>query len=260
MPSGRGPNRGKEGVVRNFPWLCALALVGCSSSSGPTTQMITDTGGTVKIGDGTAVAIPAGALASPTNISIAPASGAASPAGATTVGPAYLFGPEGTQFSEPVQVTLSYTPGQLPMGKSASDIVVYTAPANGSTFTALETNVVDSTHVSAPTTHFSIFVPGVPSGTDGGTGIDLSGAVADLSGADFAGCTHNEVMMNGACTVTASCAGHSYQLLCAANDLGQTTCTCGVDGTTTVTAFPAGQTCLSKVGGDYTWSHTCMFP
>jgi hypothetical protein len=235
-------------------------VVGCSSS-GPAKVdgMVGPTGGTVTASDGSSVVFPAGALSAPTPISIAPQSGAASPIGAQAVGLTYLFGPEGTQFSAPVDVTLAFVTEQLPTGMTAADIVIYTAPAGSSEFTQLETIPTDTGHVRAQTTHFSIFVPAVHlmSGGDAAQ----PGDMAVSPGADLAGdCTIATTTTSGGCTLTKSCSGHAYQLLCQPNDMGSSSCTCSQDGGITVTAFPAGQTCLSGAGGNYTWTHTCMFP
>jgi hypothetical protein len=244
----------------NLRWLVVgCCLVGCSSGGSKATQTIGDSGGMVAISDGTTIAVPGGALTAPTPISIAPATGSATPSGTQAVGMTYLFGPEGTQFAQPVAVTLAFSPDQLPAGAAASDVVIYTAPADSTEFTGLETSLVDATHVRASTSHFSVFVPVVRIASgDGGTAGDLS--LTDGALTDAGSCTHAWANMNGICNATASCGGHAYQLSCRPNDLGMTTCTCSLDNAITVAAFPVGQTCLSTAGGDYTWSHTCSFP
>jgi hypothetical protein len=116
-------------------------------------------GGTVSFG-GATVTIPAGALTTTVTITIAPS--AASPSTGSVVGEAFEMGPEGQQFAMPVTVTLPFNPADVPQGMTASNVVVMTAPQGSTTFTSLPTTVVDSTHVSATSSHFSAFVPVVP--------------------------------------------------------------------------------------------------
>ena len=141
-------------------------------------------GGTVTSADGTAtVTIPAGALAKTVTITVAPATGGVSPASVTLVGQAFTFGPEGQQFSAPAKVTLTYDPAELPSGKTSSGIVIETAPVGSTSFTTLTTTVVDSTHVSAETSHFSNFVPSFPIvGPGCSTNADCSGSQICVSG------------------------------------------------------------------------------
>jgi hypothetical protein len=139
---------------------CLLAL-GCGTHlPSPASKPVGAPGGTVATSDGTSVSIPPGALASNVTVTVTPTPGAAAPAKATEVGTPFTFGPEGQTFTVPVTVTLAFDPGKLTGGRSASDIVIFTAPAGSSSYTALGTQVVDATHVSAATTHFSTFVAG----------------------------------------------------------------------------------------------------
>jgi hypothetical protein len=119
-------------------------------------------GGSVMTIGGDGVSVPAGALAADVDISVRPAPTAPAPATATAVGAIVVFGPEGQQFASPATVTLAFDPAKLPAGKTAANIVILTAPASTSAYTTLVTTVVDATHVSAKTSHFSDFVPAVP--------------------------------------------------------------------------------------------------
>jgi hypothetical protein len=115
-------------------------------------------GGKVTVSQGSGVSIPAGALTADVSISISleqyvPALDAGAP-----VGPTFLFGPEGQRFEQPVTVTLEFDPAKLFPGESASDIIIYTSPKENPTFMPLATSVVDGSHVSATSTHFSYFV------------------------------------------------------------------------------------------------------
>src|SRR5262249_23036772 len=116
------------------------------------------------LSDGTSVQIPAGALA--TDVAISIKSSAVTTMGA--VGPSYLFEPEGQTFMRQISITLPYSPEQVPAG---GVVGVRTTPAGATNFTALQSMQVDSTHVSALTTHFSIFVAtsssAPPPATDG---------------------------------------------------------------------------------------------
>jgi hypothetical protein len=145
------------------------ALPGCTgslqaTSSGATSSVVGAQGGSVTLSGGTGVTVPAGALPSNVTVTVTPSPSAPTPAG-TVVGTPYTFGPEGQKFSSPVTVTLAFDPSEIPAGSTAGDIVIYTAPAGTTSYTALPTSIVDSTHASALTTHFSTFVCVVPSAT-----------------------------------------------------------------------------------------------
>lgn len=160
--------------------LALLALAACGSSNGGPVS-IGPAGGTVTSTGGASVSIPAGALGAATAITATNAS-SAHPPSTIAVGAALTLGPEGQQFASPVTVTLPFSPGLLPAGKTAAAVVIYTAPAGTTSFAALTTSTVDATHVSAQVSHFSIFVPAVP------------GCVTN------ADCLAPENCVNGACT------------------------------------------------------------
>jgi hypothetical protein len=184
---------GSSRFVIVWVFACLFAHLACSSSSatagrvadggtGPAT--LGAAGGSVASADGTArVSIPAGALATTATITVTETTGTVSPASATVVGEAFTFGPEGQQFAAPATVTLTFDPAKLPSGQTSSGIVIQTAPAGSSTFTSLATTVVDATHVSAKTSHFSNFVPTFPIvGPACDTNADCSGTAICLSG------------------------------------------------------------------------------
>jgi len=120
--------------------------------------------------NGTSVTVPAGALASAQTITITPSPPTPALAGATAVGSGYVFGPEGVTFLQPVTVTLAYDPKLIPAGKSVSDVKVSTSPVGSTAFISLPTSQVDATHVAAPTTHFSYFLPCLFCENGGGVG------------------------------------------------------------------------------------------
>ncbi len=133
----------------------------------PVRQAVGPSGGSVKTSDGSGVTIPAGALGSEVTVTVTPTPLAPTPSGSTAVGAPFVLGPEGQQFSSPVTVTLSFDPAKLPSGFTANDVVIMTAAAGSTDFTALSGSRVDGTHVSATTTHFSVFVPTVASQSGG---------------------------------------------------------------------------------------------
>jgi hypothetical protein len=240
-------------------------MFACSSKPAMQQKVVDPNGGQVSLSDGTSVLLPQGALSAPVTITITQQPGTPPPTDVTPVGSTYLFGPEGTQFAQPVTVTLLFAPDQLPSGSGANDIVIYTAPAGSSSFAPLQTAVVDASHVKANTTHFSIFMPGVahrPKADLGMTTLgDLGGAMdlsapADLTGSGGdAGCTHSYTATSSTvCSMQATCNGHTYSLDC--NNL----CYCQVDGMLISQGFTAGQTCLSTSGGDNSWTTRCAFP
>jgi hypothetical protein len=149
----------------------ALSLAGCSTSnsggstpqSGQAAKEVGTGGGSVTTSDGSGVTVPSGALSSNINITVQSDPGApAIPRAWVAVGTAYLFGPEGEEFSRPVTVTLAIDPTRLPTGTTAHDVILLTSPATGiPNYVSLVTTVVDATHVSAQTTHFSVLVPAV---------------------------------------------------------------------------------------------------
>jgi hypothetical protein len=172
--------------------LLSVASAACASSTsgsdtGQGSSVVGTGGGSVKSG-GSSVTIPADALASDVTISLTQAPGAPTPAGAIAVGSAYTYGPEGQMFRQPVTVILQFDPARLPVGRTAAEIVVFTAPAGSSSYASIGGTLVDSTHIAAQTTHFSTFVPVVPSSaTDAGLIMDAETQEPD--GASAAGDT-----------------------------------------------------------------------
>jgi hypothetical protein len=154
--------------------------VACSKSNGsPSGQgaAIGSQGGSVGGTDGSGITVPAGAIAAGSSVDVTITADPGAPAPESSqwivVGPPYLFGPEGQQFQQPVTVTLPFDPTEIPSGSTANDVVILTSPATGTpSYSPLTTTVVDSTHVSAQTTHFSIGCAAVQRrsvGSDAGT-------------------------------------------------------------------------------------------
>ncbi|BDP44029.1 hypothetical protein DAETH_39980 (plasmid) [Deinococcus aetherius] len=153
-------------------WLLSAALVACNTPSGgnplpnppapaPTFPAGTPTGeatrttvgpegGTVTSADGRLkVSIPAGALSSPTEITVQPITSTA-PNGK---GSAYRLGPEGTTFKQPVGLSFQYDEAQE---SSASALVVATQDRQGTWQAKLGTAQDRGANtLTVSTTHFS---------------------------------------------------------------------------------------------------------
>lgn len=90
--------------------------------------MIGSSGGAVGLPDGASVLLPPGALAVPTQISIAEIAlppGSELPSTAVVVGGVYAFHPDGQGFQTPVQIVVPYDPALLPPGYSEGAISIY---------------------------------------------------------------------------------------------------------------------------------------
>lgn len=229
-------------------WSCAVAVLiaACGGGGGTTvTQQVGSSGGSVVATDGSGVTIPAGALAAGTNVTVTSSPGAQAAPGTTAVGTTYLLGPEGTQFAVPVTVTLAVDLGKLPSGKTISDVIIYTAPKDTTNFVGLPTTMVDSTHVSAQTTHFSLWQPGVPTSTDCVLSCNFSGG----QNCSPSGCTP----ISTASDCKATCMGHAYELSCT-----DTSCTCSKDGSQSGTTTTSSATDSNALLNAY--NNGCGFP
>jgi hypothetical protein len=131
---------------------------GKGASAEHAASLIGKAGGKVKTSEGSGVSLPEGALAGNVDITVDVETDAPLPDDGKPVGSELLLGPEGQTFDQPVTVTLSFDPAKLDPGETASDIVVYTSPRDNPEFSAMETVVVDETHVSVQATHFSYYV------------------------------------------------------------------------------------------------------
>jgi hypothetical protein len=91
-----------------------------------TSMTIGPSGGTVTTPDGVVIDVPQGALAAETLITVARAPNP--PSGA--VGPVFELGPDGTQFSQPVTLTIPYDPAALG-STSPGDLMIATYGSGG---------------------------------------------------------------------------------------------------------------------------------
>ncbi len=234
-------------------------------------------GGSVKISDGTSVTIPAGAVAQSTVITIGNEPNAVNISDTVLLGTVYRFEPEGTQFKVPVTVTVAYDPTMLPAGTAAGDVAIMTAPVGATDFVALPTAIVDATHVSATTTHFSDFVATAHKKSQGGTGdMSVSAAAADMTMAgppadmtmlpggdmtlppDFASkCPHTWNASTCTLTANATTCGGSFSLNCA-----QSICFCGGGNNGKTCQKPANyaNSCPPQSVVESIWTTCCMFP
>lgn len=152
---------------RLLPVLAALTLFACPPQVKPldttkVSKVIGANGGTLSHPTGATLTIPAGALASDTELSI---EGAAAPAeaelGAKPLGQAFIFGPEGQQFLVPITAEIPGDPALL--GDSdTDDIRLFLSPQSPRAFVELQTTLNEKQETAtAQLTHFSIIVPGV---------------------------------------------------------------------------------------------------
>jgi hypothetical protein len=129
----------------------------------PAGTVIGAAGGTVTSADGHAVlTFPPGAL--PNSVSITTEAMTDAPASSELVASrAYNFGPSGTQFNQPVTITLSYDPAQLPNGLMPTFLRLYLR--DGAGWDSIPGSTVDTVAhtVTGTTTHFSGFTPCGPS-------------------------------------------------------------------------------------------------
>lgn len=141
---------------RVLSWmLCSSVLAAaCGGSDGgtsPTPTPVKDpnvigaTGGTITAsGGGAALVVPAGALAADVKITVTPKS---DPVGDSRVmaGTGYEFGPEGTQFVQPVTLSLKYDKTKLPAGADQRELRVAQLTSEGVWVPITDTFIIDST-------------------------------------------------------------------------------------------------------------------
>jgi hypothetical protein len=114
--------------------------------------------------DGTTVVIPAGALKQEVVITVAPNPCALELLQAHPLAVAHQFGPEGQTFLKPVSVTLAFNAANLPVGASLQSVLIFSAPSNSDLYSVLDTQLTDSSHVTATTTQFCNMYPGANAG------------------------------------------------------------------------------------------------
>ncbi|GAB4288088.1 MAG: hypothetical protein Kow0090_00140 [Myxococcota bacterium] len=108
--------------------------------------------------------IEAGALSGTTEIEVCDAPSARKLGDFTAVGKVFRFLPEGLVFNKPVEVTIPYLKKEIPEGKSAKNIVIYTASGDETEWTYFKDSTADDkneTVASKSVLHFSDFVAGI---------------------------------------------------------------------------------------------------
>jgi hypothetical protein len=228
---------------------------GTSSSGSPASQSIGSAGGTVTSSDGKAsVAIPAGALSADVMITIT-ALGIVMAPDVAKVGGAYQLGPAGTTFAKPVTVTMPYDATTIPPPDTSSTVQVFTADDGSSTFASLPTTLVDASHVSAQSTHFSTYVAGVPAKLSGGG--DAGGVVPPPCDNVALFCEYSQNIDGGiGCDCHLTCNGIAYLMQCVCGSCG-----CYQDSTSTKTfSLPVSACDLGGSGLGGSWFNTCNFP
>ena len=158
---------------------------GDADASGAFSQNISAAaGGTVDPGNGIVIEIPAGALASDTTITVAELSKSGLPDEANIASRVYDLGPDGTQFSAPVTLTIDF------QGTAPTNATPMIAKLEGGAWKPLSDSAVNGSAVKATTTSFSVYavlwiiadprLAGTlcPSGKFSGCGGDISGATS----------------------------------------------------------------------------------
>jgi hypothetical protein len=143
--------------------VAALVVSGCggdpTSPSQPTPAIgnVSTDGATLQVpGGGVQLVFPAGAVTGATAITAEPSVQHA--ADATIVpGTAFDFGPDGTQFAQPVQLTIAYDPTRLPAGTVEGTLAVHKWFPDGWRLIPGGTVDVANRKVSAPIHSFSIY-------------------------------------------------------------------------------------------------------
>lgn len=178
--------------------------------------------------NGAQIEVPEGALSADTAMTIIVEPAAPLPAVLQAVGTPYTFGPEGLTFAKPVKITLPWEGAKLAAGKTAAEIVMFTAPKDTSDFVPL-ISVVAGSSVTAETLHLSTFVP----------------ATLEC----FVACAAEPGSLDGAsCNCSSTCLGVAYSMACSSGR-----CTCQ-NGTTTTT------NCTDITNTAVTFRRACGFP
>jgi hypothetical protein len=169
--------------------LCGpTALLGCGGDDTDGTGLppaasetvSAETGGDVET-TGAGVSIPAGALDSDVMVTIEPMSANGLPDADTVASPVFDFGPDGTQFSKPVELELEFDTSMVTEGKKA--VMAY---LDGDSWVQLDDSIVSGNKVTASTTHFTpfaiIIVGGVGQVSGSCEGMDFTACGGDLVG------------------------------------------------------------------------------
>ena len=102
------------------------------------------------------VAVPAGALTAKRNLTVAPAANPP-PNNRLMPGTAFDFGPTGTQFAQPVNITIKYDPANLTAGSPESGLQLYEVVGTGWRVVAGSTANTTNHTVTGGVSHFTVY-------------------------------------------------------------------------------------------------------
>jgi len=126
-------------------------------------KLVNTSGGNVTHTNGALAQLPAGALPSEIEVTIAESTHTVAQREAylktrrlMPVGTSYEFGPEGLSFASQTTLTLPYDSSQIPMNKSLTDVAIYNWDDITGAWVPLETQFVNG-KLAAKTTHFSVY-------------------------------------------------------------------------------------------------------
>lgn len=136
----------------------AAACSGGDSPTGPrAANEVDEAGGTVQAQGGqVSLVFPPGAVTGTIEVTVEPAEEPPADPGLLE-GAAFDFGPDGTQFSEPVELTIEYDSSQLPEGTAEGSLAIFKAVGDG--WQRVEGSVVSegADEVTASITSFSVY-------------------------------------------------------------------------------------------------------
>jgi len=151
--------------------LLSWMFVGCGGEDSPTTpnppagDTVGPAGGDITTAGGQVeLHFPAGAVAAEISVTVQTASGVPADAGMMT-GRCYDFGPDGSQFAQPVELTIHYDPTTLPAGVSEAELQLCKAVTGGWMPLVGSTVDTDANTVTGEVTSFSVYGPGKPATT-----------------------------------------------------------------------------------------------
>ena len=102
------------------------------------------------------VDVPAGALSATRNLTVAPAANPP-PNNRLMPGTAFNFGPNGTQFAQPVNITIKYDPANLTAGSPESGLQLYEVVGTGWRVVAGSTANTTNHTVTGSVSHFTVY-------------------------------------------------------------------------------------------------------
>ena len=154
----------RRSTVFTVGLLIAVAGCGGGGPSGPpviaqgattATGTVPTEGGTLRLDDGSAIVVAAGALTTPAQLTMSKVSGL--PAGAPEgpnkqlpVGSVFTTGPHGKTFVMPIEVRIA-----LPAQTQAKDLLLFTQAGDGTDWVEVANVNVNGTNASVQTMHFS---------------------------------------------------------------------------------------------------------